>query len=317
MTTVVEQRFHGGQPLAMPPGLLTPLPWPDWSARLRSLDVDGARADYVVLGPYRLEVPPLVDRVEEPVRLMLVVVLHGVSTGTVDGHPLTLTSREAAIIDGRAAMRFEALAPVRALRLLVDEDHLSPAVLRSSSLPFARLKPTPLVAGCIGLITGMLQMDSAEVQPHEEVAVSRPLIALLESLLDEALLEGADTSAAMPAPESSALGRRGQIEAYIDEHFMDPRLDIALIASALGVTVRTVHAAFDTSPDTVAGAIRARRLVAAQTLLASRRDPPHIASLAERVGLSREQLTRLFRSATGLTARQWWEQQHTRRASPR
>lgn len=309
---VVEELFEDSGSMAMTPGLLTPLPWPDWSARMRSLDVDGARADYVEIGPYRLDVPPSEDRPDAPARMMLTIILAGTSTGEVDGIPLTLSPKEAALIDGRAAMRFEALEPVRAMRIFVDEDHLPQRIQDAPPLPFARLKHTPLVTGCIGFISGLLQVGNPVVEDADELAVSQPLIALQTSLLDEALHQR-DAFGADGDPPTGAQTRRTRIEAHVEEHLGDHDLSVTQIATALDVAVRTVHAAFEDRPDTVVAHIRQRRLVRAQAILAARQEPPNLASVADRVGLSRDRLNRIFVAETGLTARQWWE---GRRAFP-
>lgn len=305
---VVEELFGDSGSMAMTPGLLTPLPWPDWSGRMRSLDVDGVRADYVEIGPYRLDVPPYSDRPDSAVRMMLAIVLSGTSTGEVDGRPLTLSAKQAALIDGRASMRFVAPEPVRAMRIFVDEDHLPPEVRDGPPMPFARLKHSPLVTGCVGFISGLLQVGNPVVETGDEIAVSQPLIALQASLLNEALHQDRGSVAAVVSG-AEGLSRRARIEAHIEQHLGDRDLTVPHIAAGLGVGVRTVHAVFEGGPTTALAHIQQRRLARAQSILAVRREPPNLAVLADRVGLTRDQLNRLFQAESGLTARQWWERQ--------
>ncbi len=305
---VIEELLQSSEPAVMAPGLLTPSPWPRWSARIRSLSVDGTRADWVDIGPHVLEVPPFRDRSDQTPRMMLTVVLSGTTTGEVDGHPVVLGPKEAALIDGRAAMRFHAAEPLRGVRIFVDEDHLPAELLAGRELPFARLKDSPLVAACVGFITGLLQVGNPTVEPHDELAVSQPLIALQVSLLNEALHQ---TGTARDHDLSGARSRRARIEAYIEEHLADPDLTVATIAAALDVSTRTVHGDFRDGPETVAAQIRRRRVARAQVLLAARREPPNAAALAARVGLSRDQFARTFRAATGTTVRRWWDQHHS------
>lgn len=309
MVQVQELVSTDTAPRAMPPGFLTPLPWPGWRARIRSLDVDGVRADWVEAGPYDIVVPGAEDRPELPVRTMLVVVLDGVSHGRIAGERLTLTPRQAALIDGRAAMSFHCPGPIRAVRLFVDHRELPDDALLGIDAPFVRVRHTPLVTGCVGLVRGLLQVGSEELEPRDEQVVAQPLVALLTGLLREA---GRDRVAAAPAtsgPPASGRARREQIERYVEEHLADRDLRVARIAAALDVTVRTVHAAFEDQGVTVAAHVRARRVATAQVLLSLRAEPPNVAALAERVGMTRDQLTRAFRDSTGLTVREWWERE--------
>lgn len=288
----------------MEPGLLTPLPQEGWTARIRSLQLDGARADYVELDPYRFDVPPLEDRPDGPVQVWLVVVVTGTAIGTVDGDEVTISPRRAVLLDGRSPMTFHVAEPLRAFRLFADEHRLPAEVLERWTRPYAFLKPGPLVTGCIGLISGLLQVGNPVVDPGDQGAVGQPLIALQASLLDEALHQQEDDRRSPSGPSS----RRGRIEAHIEQHLHDPDLTVASLAAALDVTVRTVHAAYEGSGQTVAAEIRARRVSRAQTLLAVRHEPPNVGAVAARVGLSRDQLARAFREATGRTALQWWEE---------
>lgn len=302
---IVEKVFAAADLVAMAPGLFTALPWPDWSARVRSFEMDGARADYLDIGPHHLEVPPYRDRPDQPAQMSLTVMVAGSSTGEVDGRPLTLSSKQAALIDGRASMRFQALEPVRAFRIFVDMDRLPQDVLARRDTPFAVLKPTPLVTACVGFISGLLQVGNPVVEPADAVAVSLPLIALQTSLLDEALHAGRARGA--DAAVEGVQRRRGQISLFIEEHLADRDLTPASIATALGVTTRTVHSAYADSRTTAAADIRERRIARVKALLANREEPPNLAALAARVGLSGDRLARGFQASTGMTVREWWE----------
>lgn len=310
MVQVQELMSTDTAPRAMPPGFLTPLPWPGWTLRVRSLDVDGVRADYVEMSPYDIVVPAVEDRPGLPVRTMLVVVLDGVSHGRIEGERLILAPGQAALIDGRAAMSFHCPAPIRAVRLFVEHSELPDDALLGAETPCVRLRHTPLVTGCIGLIRGLLQVGSEDLEPRDEQVVGQPLVALLTGMLREA---GRDRDAAAavraPRPTQERQHRRALIERYVEEHLADRDLRVGRIAAALDVTVRTVHAAFEDQGVTAAAYVRARRVARAQTLLALRSEPPNVAALAERVGMTRDQLTRAFQDDTGLTARQWWERE--------
>lgn len=305
MVQVQEVVSTDTAPRAMAPGMLTPFPWPNWTARLRSLDVDGVRADYVQMDPYDIVVPPADERPGQPVRTMLVVVLEGISHGCIAGEELTLTPRQAALIDGRAAMSFHAPEPVRAVRLFVDHQELPHDVLLGAEAPFVRLPHTPLVTGCIGLIAGLLQVNNADLEPRDEHVVAQPLVSLMIGLLREALHERGVSTALLV--QHGQAGRRVLIDSYIQEHLADRDLRVGKIAAALGVTARTIHGAYQHQGTTIAAHIRSQRVAAAQAFLAPRDEPPNIAALANRVGLTRDQLTRAFQDSTGMTVKQWWE----------
>lgn len=308
MTRVAETSFSGAETILVEPGAITPLPADEWSGRIRWLRVDGARADYVELGPHRFEVPAHAERDGVPAQMMLLMMVRGTTTGEVDGEPVVLQQGQGALLDGRAAMRFRAEEPVRAMRILVDEQRLPAEARFRRTPPFALLKDSPLVTGCIGFVSGLLQLQHPHVEPHDEVAVSQPLIALLTSLLDVAL----HTEPALPSrPHRGEARRRDQVEAYIDEHLAEPDLSPVSIADALGLSVRSIHAAFADETGTVAALIRARRVERAKALLLVRAEPPGTGALAARVGLSTDQLTRSFRAATGETPRRWWQRHGT------
>lgn len=209
-------------------------------------------------------------------------------------------------------MSFHSPGPIRAVRLFVEHRELPDDALLGADVPFVRLRHTPLVTGCIGLIRGLLQVGSEELEPRDEQVVAKPLVALLTGLLREA---GRDREEAGLAalrksdPARERRDRRALIERYVEEHLADRDLRVGRIAAALDVTVRTVHAAFEDQGVTAAAYVRARRVARAQTLLALRAEPPNVGALAERVGMTRDQLTRAFRDSTGLTLRQWWERE--------
>ena len=185
------------------------------------------------------------------------------------------------------------------LRILVDERHLTDAP-PASEAPFALLKDSPLVTACAGFISGLLQLGNEHVAAQDEPAVGQSLVALYASLLDEALHRTAASTS------SGRIDRRLQIEQHIGQHLADPELSPRGIAESLGVSVRTVHAAFADGPDGVAAHIRARRVEMAKALLVQRVEPPHVPSLARSVGLTPAVLSRAFAAGTGLTVREWW-----------
>ena len=75
-------------------------------------------------------------------------------------------------------------------------------------------------------------------------------------------------AAALQAPAKaapvSAVATRGAAETFIERNLRDHRLSPALVAHAIGVSVRSLHRAFEDTGDTVSGYIRVRRLARAR-----------------------------------------------------
>jgi AraC-like DNA-binding protein len=88
------------------------------------------------------------------------------------------------------------------------------------------------------------------------------------------------------------------------EHLEDPRLDVPFLARELGVSTRTVHAAFADVQLSAAEFIRRQRLDRASAhLLAS---PRPIIEIATAVGFSEiTTFTRSFKRRFGVTPGQW------------
>jgi AraC-like DNA-binding protein len=97
------------------------------------------------------------------------------------------------------------------------------------------------------------------------------------------------------------------IETYLHDHHADPDLDPARVAAAHGLSVRRLHALFETTGRSIARRIREERLSAIRRDLA---DPglAHrpIARIAAAHGMRNPSaFTRLFGSAEGMTPRQY------------
>ena len=87
---------------------------------------------------------------------------------------------------------------------------------------------------------------------------------------------------------------------YIDRHIAEPGLAPPTIARALGVSLRSLHAAFEGSGVTVARHLRDRRLDLVAEVVRTSSQRPSSASLAMRFGYpGPDLLTRAFRQRFG------------------
>ena len=106
------------------------------------------------------------------------------------------------------------------------------------------------------------------------------------------------------APVHPADIHLGRLQRAARENIADPRLDVSLLASMLGVSVRTVHSAFATIGLTPAEYIRRQRIEAAAARLSSSGMP--ITDIAISVGFADvTTFTRCFKRQHGVTPSQW------------
>ncbi|MBZ2197078.1 helix-turn-helix transcriptional regulator [Occultella gossypii] len=102
------------------------------------------------------------------------------------------------------------------------------------------------------------------------------------------------------APADLRGGVRARARAYVDVHIADPTLSAPDVARALGMSVRSLHEAFEGTDETVARIVRARRVVAAKVLLTARPNL-NLAGVARRCGFGGpDQFRRVFRAEAGL-----------------
>ncbi|HEX9537138.1 MAG TPA: helix-turn-helix transcriptional regulator, partial [Streptosporangiaceae bacterium] len=106
------------------------------------------------------------------------------------------------------------------------------------------------------------------------------------------------------APVNAAEIHLVRLQRLARENIADPRLDVPLLASMLGVSVRTVYSAFATIGLTPAEFIRRQRIEVAAVRLSSSR--VSIADIAISVGFSDvTTFARCFKRRYGVTPSQW------------
>jgi AraC-like DNA-binding protein len=95
-----------------------------------------------------------------------------------------------------------------------------------------------------------------------------------------------------------------RLQRLVRENIADPRLDVSLLASLLGVSVRTVYSAFASIGLTPAEYVRRQRIEAAAARLSSSDVP--VTDIAISVGFADvTTFTRGFKRRYGVTPSQW------------
>jgi len=161
---------------------------------------------------------------------------------------------------------------------------------------------TPLDGGsaALRLLDGYLDLLASTLEGMAPAAVSTARNATLElfvgAVRPHLRVEG--SSAAAPA-------LRAQIEAWINRNLFDVEITPGKIASAHGVSVRTVHRVFESDSESLSGYVRGRRLARARQELSAHRSLP-ISTIARRLGFTdSSHFTRAFKDRYGLSPRQY------------
>ncbi len=148
---------------------------------------------------------------------------------------------------------------------------------------------------------GAMLMSGGTLPDEDRAQLGRQIVGLTEIVLRHD---------APDAPPDVRERRRQAILAYIDRHLADPHLSVAGIASAFGLSSRTVHKLFEGEAMTVARAIWDRRLDRCRSDMADPCFAAHsITEIAHLWGFSDSQhFSRAFRQRYGLTPRDYRNQ---------
>lgn len=231
-------------------------------------------------------------RSEDPDILRLMTVQQGsLLAAPPGGRPVRLEVGDALFTCRPRTYVYQADGPIVIVASTVPVTSLPAVARRLEDLPIGPLPRTPLVAAVVGLLVHLAQRLD-EPWAFDADFAGRGLIELQAAILTEVI----------PAPPPTPGPDRVHAAAieYIERHLADPGLRPPQIASALGVSLRYLHRAFDDTGSTVARYLRERRLEqVAQALRASERQPS-LQHLAERYGFgSQDQLARAFRRRYG------------------
>lgn len=198
------------------------------------------------------------------------------------GHEIVVGPGDAIVWDGDQPAEFEVLEPLRKRTLLLPRD-------RVLGLGGAVPVRVPVASPHSRLLRGFVDMLAAELPALDSRACDAAANAALELL--RAVLAPPETdlrTQLLPA-----------VRAFVDARLQDPDLAPRQIAAAHAISLRTLHALFEPTGETLGAYVRRRRLEHAREDLVARPGVP-VARVAARWGFrSAAHFSRSFRAAYG------------------
>lgn len=264
-------------------------------ATVRTVCFDHVRVEIGRSGPSRyVRTAEDVAATTEPI-ITVLVVGEGGAVGTVDAAPLVLSAGDVFLFDTTAEVDVHWTVQYRYLRCMIATRHLPDFVLAGPPLPAGSVTRTALVNSSIAFLSALMADGNQGARTPQLVQAVSDLVS---GMLGE--VRG------VMAHEPGVSGLRFRIESHVMDHLGDAKLSPGTIGTALGISLRSVHHAFEGEDMTVARLIRDRRLDAVALELRERRDPVPMSDLAERHGFaSRDQLARSFRQRYGSTMKEY------------
>jgi AraC family transcriptional regulator, positive regulator of tynA and feaB len=149
------------------------------------------------------------------------------------------------------------------------------------------------------LLTAYLDALSTALPRLSPAAVSAARNATLELFMGAVRAEGD-----VPTTATAGPALRAAMDRYIERHLLDHAVSPAAIASAHGVSVRTVNRVFNATGQTVSEVVRVRRLARAREELTEGLHP--ISAIASRWGFSdSSHFSRTFKAHYGASPRDY------------
>jgi AraC family transcriptional activator of tynA and feaB len=220
----------------------------------------------------------------------VLIVRAGAETTIQDGIEATITPGDGLAWDSTKPARFTSGTPVSKRSLLIPRaalDEVSGRTRVTGGVKLDRAAPaTRLLMTYLDTLGQVLPGLGSD-------AVGTARTAALE-LFTGALRAGSDISSAVAVRPAL----RTAIERFIDRHLLDGAVTPAAIASAHGVSIRTVHRVFSATGQTVGEVVRVRRLARARDDLTSSARP--ISAIAHRWGFyDTSHFSRTFKARYG------------------
>lgn len=277
---------HGGD-------IVTPAHPGVYRATRRRIDLGSVVVEVLTSGPHRL------DRNDGTGdRIVVTIVGDGSVVGSVDDRPFTLRAGDVSISDDRHQLHYVADGDLRVLRVLVDIDQIPDHLLAGEPLPGGVIRRTTLVNSSLAFISALFTRP--ESLPAEGDPSLNPY--LREALVDICVAMIAEAQHDARGEQDGTHDLRARIERYTLEHLADPDLSPAVVARAVGISVRYTHQMFNRDGTTLARFIRDRRLDRVAAELRDGRSTDSLGELGVRYGFgSRDQLARGFRQRFGRT----------------
>ncbi|NIL78336.1 helix-turn-helix domain-containing protein [Rhodococcus sp. B10] len=222
----------------------------------------------------------------------------GRETVTQDDVTVTLGPGDAVVWDSTKTARFTVWEKLSKRSLVIPRAALDEVGGKAWAHPGVTLRAD---SAATQLLTGYLDTLACSLPHLSQSAVAAARNATLE------LLIGAVRSDS-PVVASSGIGSalRDAIDRFIEHNLLDGHLSPSVIASAHGVSVRTVNRAFNATGQTVSETIRIRRLARARGELAEA--GKSIGAIASKWGFSDgSHFSRTFKTTYGTTPREFRE----------
>ena len=262
--------------------------------------VGGVGVARVVSDPHTVfRSPSLVRRSSED-DLLVNLAVQGRVTVTQQGREALLQPGDFTVYDSALPCRIACLDPFELLVLKV------PRSLFDAHCPLAQDTMATQVPGDRGvgaLIAPFLHSLTVHARGLAPDASARIATTLLE-LLATALSDRTAVGGQLKAPGAVHMGRARR---YINDHIADPDLSPTVIAQALGISVRYLHAIFRAEDTTPSHWILRQRIHMAARLLADPgRAGRRVTDIAYAVGFKdASHFTRAFKSRYGVSPREY------------
>ncbi|KAB2343623.1 AraC-like ligand-binding domain-containing protein [Actinomadura rudentiformis] len=260
--------------------------------------LDGMWVAKVVSEPHAVDRPPLLVRRSSEDDYLVNLAVRGRITVAQDGREALLRPGDLAVYDSARPCRIAGLDPFELLVLKV------PRTLFEARCPLPRNATATPVRGDHGagaLLSTFFRSLTVQVPGLSPDVLSR-VGGILLDLVAAALAERLDTGLDLPRAAHLARARR-----YIIDNIADPDLSPAMVAHALGVSVRYLHMLFRDENTSPFRWILEQRLDRAARLLADPRQAGwSVANIAFSVGFKdASHFTRTFKNRYGLRPRDY------------
>jgi AraC-like DNA-binding protein len=224
--------------------------------------------------------------------LGITVFRRGRAVSTIGQNSAGLIPGTVAFWDGARPGNFTSLSPTAQTTLIIPRDRLRGA-MPNYEAALGRLNPANAAVRLLVVYLGSLVRLAPELDEAARLAVSDATVELVRVAL------GASDQSPTLRSVMLAEARR-----HIEQHLSDPNLGPDRIARALSISVRTLHAVFEASGQSVTTTIRRRRLARCYADLANT-GHDQVVTIALRWGFrSASHFTRAFRAEFGVSPRE-------------
>jgi len=212
----------------------------------------------------------------------------------VDGAVVTLDRNDVLLWDTERARGFTATGHAHDLSLLVPRAGVPKALLQ-----VVQRGTAPLRAGAGSGLIAVAAQQLRSTTDELDYLSDRQLAVACTSVMDmlDAAVAAADETG-RPSARASLVGR---VTRYVEEHLDEPDLSPKTVASAHGISVRTLHLAFAETGTTIGRLIHEKRLEASYRDLLRASTGVTVTDIAYRWGFSdAAHFSRRFKLAFGL-----------------